>query len=59
MWKHEILKQLWFCLTSLKNVEEEVNILIFRINLPPQISKGYKLPQNQPHVSPVGHFWQR
>lgn len=59
MWKHEILKQLWLGLTSLKNVQEEVNIPIFRINLQLQISKGCKLHQNQPHVSHVGHFWHR
>lgn len=59
MWKHDILKQLWLSLTPLKNIQEEVNILILRINLLPQISKGCKLHPNQPHISHVGHFWHR
>lgn len=59
IWKHEVLKELWFGSNFSKNVQEDVNILVFRISLPQQISRGCKLHKNQSHVSQVVHFWQR
>lgn len=59
IWKHELLKQLWFGSNFSKNVQEKVNIRVFRISLPQQIIRGCKLPQNQSHVSVLAHFWHR
>lgn len=59
IWKHEVLNQLWLGSSFSKNVQEEVNILVFRISLPPQISGDRKLHQKQSHVPDVARFWHR
>lgn len=53
LWKHKVLGQLW---TGSTNAQEEVNILVFRIILPQQISRGCKPHQTQSCVSDVVHF---
>lgn len=52
MWKHEVLKQLWLSLTFLKNVQEEVNILVFRINLHRRLARVASFTK----ISPVCHM---